>query len=258
MDNNPYVCTGTVVDDGDHPDRTIILTAGHCAFQYSSGGGRFADYALFIPNQDETRGRSTDETCSNDPLGCWHPLFAVVDYDWTTKDFPSSVPYDFAFWVIPNDNETHEPGYIYQSQQDLSRVLEDIVERFPIDFTYDQSNAPATFTHGLGYTFSKDPDFRYCAQQLTTKYGISSYENLWLSPCDMSGGSSGGPWLKDTTDQGTGTIISINSWGYSSSTGMAGPNFNTEKGSKVECLFEKAKVVDFNDAINGGVIVSDC
>ena len=61
FDGNPFVCTGTVIDDGDHPDRTLILTAGHCAFKYDNNGGRFADYALFIPNQDETRGRGSDE-----------------------------------------------------------------------------------------------------------------------------------------------------------------------------------------------------
>jgi hypothetical protein len=258
FDGNPYVCTGTVVDDGSHSDRTIVLTAGHCAFKYDSRGGRFADYAFFIPNQDETRGRGTDEDCSNDPLGCWTPLFALVDYEWTTKSFPLSVPWDYAFYVIPNTNEAHTPGFIYNTQPELSRILEDVVERFPIDFTYDQSTAPATMVHGLGYTFSKDPDFRYCAQALGTKYGISTYKNLWLSPCDMSGGSSGGPWMKDTMSDGTGTIISVNSWGYSSSTGMAGPNFYTEGGSKVECLFERAKSADFNEAKNGGIIVSDC
>lgn len=185
-------------------------------------------------------------------------MFALVDYEWTTKSFPLSVPWDYAFYVIPNTNEAHTPGFIYKTQPELSRILEDVVERFPIDFTYDQSTAPATMVHGLGYTFSKDPDFRYCAQALGTKYGISTYENLWLSPCDMSGGSSGGPWMKDTMSDGTGTIISVNSWGYSSSTGMAGPNFYTEGGSRVECLFERAKSADFNEAKDGGIIVSDC
>jgi len=258
FDGNPFVCTGTVIDDGDHPDRTLILTAGHCAFKYDSQGGRFADYALFIPNQDETRGRGTDETCSNDPLGCWTLAFALVDYEWSTRRFPSSVPWDYAIYVIPNVPESHQPGYIYDRQPELSSTLEDVVTRFPIDFTYDQKTAPATHTHGMGYTFSKDPDFRYCAKDLSTKYGISSYENLWLSVCDMSGGSSGGAWMKDTKDDGSGTIISINSWGYSSSTGMAGPNFYTGGGSKVECLFERAKSVDFDDGKSGGIIVSDC
>jgi len=258
FDGNPFVCTGTVVDDGDHPDRTLILTAGHCAFKYDNQGGRFADYALFIPNQDETRGQGTDERCGNDPLGCWTLAFALVDYNWTTRNFPSSVPWDYAIYVVQNVPESHQPGFVYKEQPELSTILEDIVTKFPIDFTYNQKTAPATHTHALGYTFNKDPDFRYCAKDLTTKYGISSYQNLWLGVCDMSGGSSGGVWMKDTKDDGSGTIISVNSWGYSSSTGMAGPNFYTEGGAKVECLFEKAKVIDFDDVENGGVIVSDC
>ena len=48
--------------------------------------------------------------------------------------------------------------------------------------------------------------------------------------CNMTGGSSGGPWLGDTTEPGTteGAVASLNSYGYSGQAFMYGPKFTTE------------------------------
>lgn len=265
FDGNPYVCSGTVIKD-TAADRTIVLTAGHCAYQYQPSGGRFTEHVLFIPNQVDTRGVVSDELCTNDPLGCWVPAFAVVHYEWTTKGFPHSVPYDYAYYVIPNDVSAHLRGFIHENQQDLSRILEEIVEPIPIDFdwhrtgsTTSQLNLSGEFIHGLGYSFNRDPAFRYCAYNAGSKFGIPTYENLWLGMCAMTGGSSGGPWLKDTDTDGRGTVISINSWGYASVTGMAGPDFSTASGSKAECLYEVAKNTPFEDMVDRrGIVVDNC
>ena len=70
---------------------------------------------------------------------------------------------------------------------------------------------------------------------------------------------SGGPWLKDTDTDGRGTVISINSWGYATVPGMAGPNFSTASGSKAECLFEVAKNTPFEDMVGKrGIVVDNC
>lgn len=265
FDGNPYVCSGTVIKD-PVADRTIVLTAGHCAYQYQPSGGRFTEHALFIPNQVDTRGVVSDELCTNDPLGCWVPAFAVVHYEWTTKGFPHSVPWDYAYYVIPNDVSAHLGGFIHENQKDLSRILEEIVEPMPIDFNWRLSSSRTShlttkgeFAHGLGYSFNRDPAFRYCASNTITKFGVPTYENLWLESCAMTGGSSGGPWLKDTDTDGRGTVISINSWGYATVPGMAGPNFSTASGSKAECLFEVAKNTPFEDVVGKrGIVVDNC
>ena len=48
--------------------------------------------------------------------------------------------------------------------------------------------------------------------------------------CNMTGGSSGGPWITGTTDPATYTaqtlLTSVNSYGYSGLTYMFGPKFN--------------------------------
>ncbi|KAL7480583.1 hypothetical protein ACHAW6_006262 [Cyclotella cf. meneghiniana] len=250
FDGNAYVCTGTVIQD-DIADRTIVLTAAHCAYQYAPSGGRFAEHALYIPDQDDTTGVKSDDICSNDPYGCWVPAFAVVDYQWTQQGFPNSVPYDFAFYVIPNDVNVHEKGYLHYQDPSLSEILPDLVEPMPIDFNFNQYSAE--MTTGLGYSFDKDPDFRYCAGELSTKYGIRTYENLWIGVCEMTGGSSGGPWMIRTDSNGRGTVVSVNSWGYTSSPGMGGPNLST---GRAECLYERAKSRSLNDY--GGYAVTDC
>lgn len=229
----------------------MILTAAHCAYQYSPSGGRFADYALYIPDQVRTTGTKSDEFCGNDPLGCWIPAFAVVDVRWTQQGFPNSVPYDYAFYVIPNDVNAHQKGYLYDQDPNLSELLPDLTEPIPVNWNYD--HRAADFTTGLGYSFDKDPDFRYCAGPLSTKYGIQTYENLWIGVCEMTGGSSGGPWMIGTDSDGRGTIVSVNSWGYTSSSGMAGPNLST---GGAECLYDKARTLSLSQ--HGGVVVSDC
>jgi len=260
FDTNFYVCSGTVLKD-DTSDRSIVLTAAHCAYQASSSGGRFAEHALFIPDQGDTTAGVSNEICSDDPLGCWIPAFAVVHYEWTTKTFPDSVPWDYAYYVIPNEPSVHMEGFMHREKPDLSKILDELVEPLPIDFNWMHSsratNRPVgEFTTGLGYSINRDPSFRYCATSMGTKFGIETYENLWLGTCEMSGGSSGGPWLKDTASDGRGTIISLNSWGYASVSGMGGPNFATASGSKAECLLEVAKSTPFTG--DKGIVVDWC
>ena len=88
-------------------------------------------------------------------------------------------------------------------------------------------------THALGYSYSEDPNFMYCAEAL----GTEGADNWWLSQCGLSGGSSGGPWLQPVS-AGAGPIVSVNSWGYTNQPGMAGPKLS---GSSAGCLFDKAK-----------------
>ena len=48
--------------------------------------------------------------------------------------------------------------------------------------------------------------------------------------CNMTGGSSGGPWIADSTNPGTieGKVASLNSYGYSGLTVMFGPKFTSD------------------------------
>ena len=225
-----YVCSGTVVEDGVS-DLSLILTAAHCV--YDDAHGAFARNVLFIPNQADTLGSGTDQNCSNDPIGCWAPSWGVVDVNWTRSVFPNNIPWDYAFYVV-SDSGAHGQGFTITSD-----ILDAAAGYLPISFDNvltddgDPGAHSADFTHALGYSYSEDPNFMYCAEDMTTEGAA----NWWLPSCELTGGSSGGPWVQPMNSSGRGPVISVNSWGYTNSPGMAGPKLVS---TSAECVFTMA------------------
>jgi hypothetical protein len=240
-----YVCSGTIVDDGGTTDRSLVLTAAHCV--YDDANKAFARNVLFIPDQDSTTGSGTDLNCGNDPVGCWTPAFGVVDLDWTTRTFPDNVRWDYAVYVVSNA-DAHE-GAGSTSTLDQIGSLAAQTGAAPV------SDGTAR-THALGYSYSDDPNFMYCAENMST----NGADNWWLGSCGLSGGSSGGPWVQPmNTSTGAGPVISVNSWGYTNSPGMAGPRLY---GSSASCVIELGKSRNFSSVptANGeaGVTEDSC
>ena len=225
-----YVCSGTVTNDGVS-GRSVIITAAHCV--YDDADAAFARNVIFIPNQDQTTGTATDRDCSNDPEGCWVTDFGVVEQNWTTSVFPDNIPWDYAYYVV-GDTGNH-------SGSGTGGALDTAVGTVDVDFSapnVDDGQAGESsqdWTHALGYSYSDDPFFMYSAEDMTTE----GADNWWLPSSQLSGGSSGGPWIQPMDEAtGTGPLMSVNSWGYTTSDGMAGPFLN---GNTAECLFEAAK-----------------
>jgi hypothetical protein len=221
---NGYVCSGTVATDGVS-GRSVIITAAHCV--YDDVYKVFARNVMFIPNQAGTTSAGTDLNCSNDPMGCWKPTFGVVDREWTDKVFPANIPWHYAFYVV-NDSGAHEGN-------GTNPVLDSAAGSLAVQ----TGTAPDTdvLTHALGYSYSDDPNFMYCAEGLGTE---SDYDDWWLSQCGLSGGSSGGPWIQPmNAATGSGPIVSVNSWGYTNQPGMGGPNLTGANGAG--CVFAEAK-----------------
>lgn len=215
-----YVCSGTAVTDSAS-GRSVILTAAHCVFDDVCK--KFARKVLFIPNQADTTSAGTDSICSNDPVGCWAPDFGVVDEKWANRQFPDNIPWDYAYYVVQDSAP--------------SDALDVSVSTLSINF--DSSPVVDNTTHALGYSYKDDPKFMYCKEGMSTE----GSDNWWLPSCGLAGGSSGGPWAQPM-DEGTGngTIVSVNSWGYTNSPGMAGPKL---AGTCAECLFTKAETASF-------------
>lgn len=242
-----YVCSGTVATDGTS-GRTVIITAAHCA--YDDANKAFARNVLFIPNQDGTTGTGTDTNCSNDPLGCWSPSFAVVDTNWTTSTFPGNIPWDYAYYVVSDSGAHSGNGTGGALDSAVGGGL--LVSFAPPAIDIGTTSADPDYTHGIGYSYADDPNLMYCAENMTTE----GADNWWLPNCGLSGGSSGGPWVQPMTN-GDGPIISVNSWGYNGEPGMAGPLLN---GTSAECLFVGAKDTAFVDVPGGdgqdGIVIS--
>jgi hypothetical protein len=230
-----YVCSGTVVSD-TASGRSIVQTAAHCV--YDDANKAFARNVLFIPNQAGTTGSGTDLNCSNDPLGCWTPRFGVVDVNWTTRTFPDNVAWDYAYYVV-DDSDAHT-GTSANAQLDAAVTPIQISFQTPF---FQVANSSSDYTTALGYSYSDDPNFMYCAQDMTQL----DQANWWLGSCDLSGGSSGGPWMQPFAN-GTGSLISVNSWGYTSQPGMAGPKLS---GTSAQCVFDEARTGNATTTTDG-------
>jgi len=187
-------------------------------------------------------GSGTDLNCNNDPLGCWVPSFGVVDANWTTREFPDNIAWDYAFYVVA-DSGAHA-GSETQSSLELA------AGSLPVSFGAVEVNdgtagaSSPDFTHALGYSYSDDPNFMYCAEDMTTEGAV----NWWLPSCGLSGGSSGGPWLQPVSG-GSGPVISVNSWGYTTSPGMAGPKLS---GTSASCIYNAAALNAFPSNTSDG------
>jgi hypothetical protein len=254
---NGYVCSGTTVADSVS-NRSIILTAAHCV--YDDAHKAFARNVLFIPNQTDTTGSRTDQNCDNDPLGCWAPSFGVVDTNWKEATFPDNIPWDYAFYVV-SVTGAHSGSASPASLEAAAGTLSINFANTPShdDGTSGNNSNSPDFTYGLGYSYDDDPNFMYCAEDMTTE---GDY-NWWLPSCGLSGGSSGGPWVQPMgTDAqgeptGDGPIISVNSWGYVGSPGMAGPILDGSTSAK--CVFTEAEGIAFGSISstdgNAGAVV---
>jgi Bacterial Ig domain len=242
-----YVCSGTVATDST-TGRSVVITAAHCV--YDDVNKAFARNVMFIPDQDGTTGAATDRNCANDPIGCWVASVGVVDVNWTTRAFPDNVAWDYGYYVVA-DSGAHAAGI-----NAASDILDDAAGSLPISFGtafHDDALSRADYTRALGYSYSEDPKLMYCAEDMTTEGAV----NWWLPSCALSGGSSGGPWVQPLTPNGFGDIISVNSWGYTSRPGMAGPML---VGTSASCVFERAKTGSLQNAAppdgDAGIAVS--
>jgi hypothetical protein len=220
-----YVCSGTTVTDGVS-GRSIILTAAHCV--YDDVNKAFARNVLFIPDQDSSG--PTDSNCGNDVHGCWKPKYGAVDANWASRSWPDNIPWDYAYYVVDDTDAASRGG-------NATGAL-DALANMPVSFSAPDTTAAAD---AIGYSYSKDPNLRYCSERL----GATGAANWWLGTCALSGGASGGPWLQPA-GTGAGPIISVNSWGYTTSPGMAGPKLN---GTSASCVFTAAKSATSNRTV---------
>ena len=174
-----YVCSGSAVTSGNE---SVVLTAGHCLHE---GPGAFATNFAFVPAYDDGAR----------PYG----TFVATDL-YTTSQWAASgdFVYDVGFAVVaPVGGVT----------------LADTVGAQGIGFTASRTD----FRYAFGYPAARPydgSDLIYCAG--TLKADPYGWDTLGMS-CNMTGGSSGGPWLSGfRTTTGLGTLTSVNSYKYTS------------------------------------------
>lgn len=220
MGGSYYVCSASVVADGSTTDGdSLILTAAHCAFDESAG--EFAGNWMFVPEYDSAPAPLdvNGDFCSATVWGCWTAAALTVHSGYATAGGfnEQAIVHDFAVVTVG-------PGGHDGTQLDAT------VGTQGIRFTN-----PIASAHAFGYPAAqkyKGTDLAYCAGPVGFDANVG--DATYRLACDMTGGSSGGPWLADfvddpgTSTHGTGVLSSVNSYGYRGDSHMYGPRFNTD------------------------------
>ena len=213
-----YVCSGSTVTslEGD----SVVLTAGHCVHDGDNKDTSWATNFTFVPAYED--GGSS---CPTTTYGCWTAETLTTTTSWyTSSDFSD----DAGFANMRDGGHS-------------SSNLVGVVGSQAISF----SNAVvAEAVYAFGYPAAQKyngRDLIYCAGTARTGV-IGGTAGL---DCDMTGGSSGGPWLAEFDEiSATGTAVSVNSHGFRSLKDvMFGPVFD---------VFDDGEEAAYNTALGGG------
>ena len=217
MAGNRYTCSGAVAADGGLAGRSLVLTAGHCAYDETNGG--FAEDWLFIPGYDT----APTSACPDTTYGCWTAAALVVDSDYASAGGfnNQAIMHDWAFAVVDAGGKSGgEPQ------------LDKAVAAFAIAF-----DAATGSRYAFGYPAQgkyTGSDLVYCAGDVISDGGMDG--KTWGLACDMTPGSSGGPWFKAFAAS-SGVLNSLNSYKYIGGrlkNYMFGPKFNDETATTYE------------------------
>lgn len=204
-----YVCSGSVVTDAN-AGISLVLTAAHCVYDHATG---WATNWVFVPQAD---GLPVVPSCGASPRGCWTAQALVAHSRFTTAGaFTATASrYDYAFAVVGQ-------GGNGEAQEQL-----DVAGSLPIAYS---GVAKGNLLYAFGYPAAapyNGTDLAYCSGKIGQD--LFNANATWSMVCNMTGGASGGPWLKGFSEStGSGTLASLNSYRYSFSNRMYGPKFSS-------------------------------
>lgn len=221
-----YQCSGALVRDG-LTDRSIVLTAGHCI--YDNASQKYVTSWIFIPSYDVNRVSASG--CSTS-TNCWPAdnLFAHSGFTGQTSFSSTATLYDWGFAKITTLKNSKLPD-------GGDGTTLDGTNSFPFSFN---NFASGTQVSSFGYPAAgkyNGTDLVYSSGKLS--FDSSNGNNTYKLASDMTGGCSGGPWLSgmQTSGQYSGTLSSVNSYKYGTTTFIYGPKFN----SATESTYSLAK-----------------
>jgi len=209
MDGGDWVCSAAAVNNGLN-NASLIVTAGHCA--YDEVNHAFATNWTYIPAFDQT----PTFDCVAAVYGCWTASRIVVHDGYSTAGSfnKQATIHDFAVIVVGAGNKGTQL---------------DSLGTYSIAFPGISTGGSV---HAFGYPAAgkyKGKDLTYCAgPTFNDQYNDDA---TWGIACNMTGGSSGGPWIASFTNaagaNAGGTLTSLNSYGYNGLSNMYGPKFSS-------------------------------
>lgn len=196
-----YVCSGNAVVS---QNESTVATAGHCA---NEGPGDWATNWVFVPAYEDGAA----------PLGKWTAESLYAPTEWTQQ---GDITYDTAFAVVGTQS---------------GQTLTDVVGASGVSF---DENTGLTYT-SYGYPAAAPFD----GQSLESCHGAASPDPTSGTksqgiPCDMTGGSSGGPWFVGSGSSGYQN--SVNSFGYNN---IADTMFGPYWGDVIKQSYDEAQSV---------------
>lgn len=211
-----WQCSASVVNDGaTNNGFGVILTAGHCTYDAAEG---WSTNVMYIPDYDD----APTKTCANTIYGCWTSTRLAVNTTFVSEGgfgTEASVAVDYGFMRLGLGGKTNkEVDFVTGGYGLNTNSIANSVEKWAFGY-------PAAGKY-------KGLDLTYCkGQTIDDPYGSAA----WGMPCNMTGGSSGGPWIYGPGNPGTydaGQLLtSLNSFGYQGLTYMFGPRFNDQTGN---------------------------
>jgi hypothetical protein len=202
-----WICSGSVVNDST-AGVSVVLTAGHCVYDGADG---WSYNFMFMPDFDD----DPNYTCASRVLGCWTATRLAANSDF----IPSGFGPDAALRV--------DYGFALVGAGSRGTQLDATVGGYGL-------KTSGVTTNDVQWAFGYPAEGRYKGRDLIYCTGKTIDDpnavGTWGMACNMNGGSSGGGWLWGTTNpaDGSGSLSSVNSYGYTGLQYMFGPRFNSE------------------------------
>lgn len=180
-----YQCSGSSVSADNHD---LVLTAGHCL---NAGPGEFATNFTFIPGYDDGAA----------PYGQFPARKLATTSQWKTA---GDLNFDVGFAAVSPVGGADLADTVGAQGIAFNQPRGELMYSFgyPAESPYDGTDI--AWCHSVVFDDSK-----------TSDQGMD---------CNMTGGSSGGPWFIDYNEaSGTGLLNSVNSFGYVGLLGLFSP-----------------------------------
>jgi V8-like Glu-specific endopeptidase len=206
-----YVCSGTLVG-GKHPD--VVLTAAHCVTGGRGKGGatQWATNWMFVPG-------FADGLL---PYGEYTARRFFVTPDWTGSE-GGREQYDAAFVQVTTATLYGASGAAKPPPG------------LPVEFAGSQDAAPLTRTYVFGYPSELPYSglyLNYCAGPAVASGGSVR------TPCGMTAGDSGGPWLAGFSPRsGSGPVVAVSTYKVSGNLRVL---YGAVLGPQARALYERA------------------
>lgn len=154
------MCSGTAVASRNH---SVVDTAGHCLYWY----GGWVRNMIFCPLYEN----------GNTPYGCWAARDLEVPSDWIDAK-PNDFHHDFGIAIVAPNSQG---------------ALTDLVGG--AGWAYNQPANQPFYAYGYPAGYPFDGQTRQSCEDSLGKLWQHGDGSVVSIPCNMTGGSSGGPWF---------------------------------------------------------------